>query len=66
MPTRLAPDDGSHGGSTSRRRDMPGTANCRFTKLFLKPIAINVVTHDVLAPITSGDDMIDRVRILNA
>src|ERR1700677_2870089 len=46
--------------------DMPGAANRRLTKLFLKPIAINVVAHDVLPPITAGHDMINRVGVLKA
>ena len=46
--------------------DMPGAANRRLTKLFLKPIAINVVAHDVLTPITAGHDMINRVGVLKA
>ena len=43
---------------------MPAAANRRLTKLFLKPIAINVVAHDVLTPITAGHDMINRIGVL--
>jgi hypothetical protein len=46
--------------------NMPGAANRRLTKLFLKPIAIHVVAHDVLTPITAGHDMINRVAALKA
>ena len=45
---------------------MPGAASRRLTKLFLKPIAINVVAHDVLTSITAGHDMINRIRVLKA
>jgi hypothetical protein len=45
---------------------MPGTANRRLTKLLLKPIAINVVAHDVLTPIDAGHDTINRVGVLKA
>jgi hypothetical protein len=46
--------------------DTPGAANRSLTKLFLKPIAINVVAHDVLTPITTGHDMINRIGVLKA
>ena len=44
---------------------MPRAANRRLTKLFLKPITINVVAHDVLTPITAGHKMIDKSRRRN-
>ena len=49
-------------GHDGERVNMPGAANRRLTKLFLKPIAINVVAHDVLTPITAGHDMMESRR----
>ena len=44
----------------------PGTANRGSTEVFLKPIAVFVVTYNILKPIAAGREMVDRTRVLEA
>jgi hypothetical protein len=44
----------------------PGTANCGFTEVFLKPITVDVIAHDVLAAVAAGHEVVDSARVLEA
>jgi hypothetical protein len=44
----------------------PGTAKCSFTEVFLKPITVDVIAHDVLTAVAARHEMVDSARILEA
>jgi hypothetical protein len=44
----------------------PGTANCGLTEVFLKPITVKVITHDVLAPVATGHKVVDSAGVPEA
>jgi hypothetical protein len=53
-------------GHDRKRVDVPDAANHGQPELFLEPIVVDVVVHDVLPPLAAGDDMIDRLRVVKA
>jgi hypothetical protein len=44
----------------------PGTANRGLTEAFLKPITVDVITHDVLATVAKGHKVVDSAGVLEA
>jgi hypothetical protein len=46
--------------------NMPGTANRGSPKVFLEPIAIDVIADDILTAVAGGHEVVDGVRVLKA
>ncbi len=44
----------------------PGTAKRGSTEVFLKPIAVLVVTYNILTAVDAGHEVVDRTRVLEA
>jgi hypothetical protein len=44
----------------------PGTAKCGLAEVFLKPIPVDVITHDLQADVATGHKVLDSTRVLQA
>ena len=53
-------------GHDDERVNTPGAAKRGLTKVFLKPIAVDVITYDVLTAVAPGHEVVDRARVLKA
>jgi len=53
-------------GHDRKRVNTPRTPNGGSTEVFLEPIAVDVITYDVLTAVAARHEVVDGVRVLEA
>ena len=53
-------------GHDGKSVDAPTTAQRGFAEVFLKPIATDIITYNVLSAIAAGHEVVDCARVLAA
>jgi hypothetical protein len=63
---RRLQDDVQVVGHDGESVDAPTTAKRGFAEVFLKPIAVDIITYNVLSAIAAGHEVVDCARVLEA
>jgi hypothetical protein len=53
-------------GHDGEGEDTPGTPKRGSTEMFLKPISVDVIAHNVLPAVSAGHKVVDSVGVLEA